>query len=125
MRDLARFVNKDALHQAYFNATLLMLSGGAKWTPGNPYGDGGPLQKREAGFGTLGGPHILALVSEVATRALKIVWYQKWQVHLRLRPEAYAGLVHVQNIGVGGVKRPYGLPDWVGKTEAAEAVKDR
>lgn len=30
-RDLARFVNKDALHQAYFNATLLLLSGGAKW----------------------------------------------------------------------------------------------
>lgn len=125
MRDLARFVNKDALHQAYFNAALLMLSGGAKWTPGNPYGDGGPLQKREAGFGTLGGPHILALVSEVATRALKIVWYQKWQVHLRLRPEAYGGLVHVQNIGVGGDKRPYGLPDWVGKTEAAKAVKAR
>ena len=30
-RDLARFVNKDALHQAYFNATLLLLSGEAKW----------------------------------------------------------------------------------------------
>src|SRR5258706_8475385 len=39
MRDLARFVNKDALHQAYFNATLILLSGGAKWTDGNPYAD--------------------------------------------------------------------------------------
>jgi hypothetical protein len=124
MRDLARFVNKDALHQAYFNACLLLLSGGAKWTPGNPYGDGGPLADREAGFGTLGGPHILALVSEVATRALKIVWYQKWQTHLRLRPEAYGGLVHVQNIGVGGTKRPYGLPEWVATTKAAKAVRD-
>lgn len=123
MRDLARFVNKDALHQAYFNAALLLLSGGAKWTPGNPYGDGGRLADREAGFGTLGGPHILALVSEVATRALKIVWNQKWQVHLRLRPEAYGGLVHVQNIGVSGVTRPYGLPEWVSQTQAAEAVK--
>lgn len=123
MRDLARFVNKDALHQAYFNACLLMLSGGARWTPGNPYGKSDELEKREAGFGTLGGPHILALVSEVATRALKVVWYQKWQVHLRLRPEAYAGLVHVQNLGVGKVKRPYGLPDWVGETEAAKAVR--
>ena len=28
LRDLARFVNKDALHQAYFNAALLLLSGG-------------------------------------------------------------------------------------------------
>ena len=123
-RDLARFVNKDALHQAYFNATLLLLSGGAKWTPGNPYSDGGPLNDREAGFGVLGGPHILALVSEVATRALKVVWNQKWQVNLRLRPEAYGGLVHVQNIGGGPIgKRPYGLPRWVGKTEAAKRVK--
>jgi hypothetical protein len=123
MRDLARFVHKDALHQAYFNAALLLLSGGAKWTSGNPYGDGGQLAVREAGFGTLGGPHILALVSEVATRALKIVWNQKWQVHLRLRPEAYGGLVHLQNIGVSGTTRPYGLPEWVSQTKAAEAVK--
>ena len=122
-RDLARFVNKDALHQAYFNAALLLLSGGAKFTPGNPYT--GDLGKREAGFGVLGGPHILALVSEVATRALKVVWNQKWQVNLRLRPEAYGGLVHVQNIGIGGSggKRPYGLPGWVSKTEAAKQVK--
>lgn len=124
MRDLARFVHKDALHQAYFNAALLMLSGGAHWTPGNPYTNNHPnsLAQREAGFGTLGGPHILALVSEVATRALKAVWHEKWQVHLRLRPEAYAGLVHVQSIGVGGQMRPYGLPAWVAQTEAAQRV---
>ena len=130
MRDLARFVNKDALHQAYFNAALILLSGGAKWGVGNPYhdiGNGivqGRLAGREAGFGVLGGPHILALVSEVATRALKVVWQQKWQQHLRLRPEAYGGLVHVQNIGVGGVKRNYGLPNWVDNTKAARIVRD-
>ena len=124
-RDLARFVNKDALHQAYFNATILLLSGGAKWTPGNPYSDAGALKPREAGFGVLGGPHILALVSEVATRALKVVWNQKWQVNLRLRPEAYGGLVQVQNIGIGGVngKRAYGLPAFVSSTTAAAHIK--
>lgn len=122
MRDLARFVNKDALHQAYFNATLILLSGGAKWTPGNPYGDCGRLQTREAGFGVLGGPHILALVSEVATRALKVVWNQKWQTHLRLRPEAYGGLAHLQFKGVKGKKRAYGLPSWVATTEAAKSI---
>ncbi len=113
MRDLARFVNKDALHQAYFNAALIMLNGGAKWTPGNPYVDDAPLSPREAGFGTLGGPHILALVSEVATRALKIVWNQKWQTHLRLRPEAFGGIVQVSEFGnAAGEKREYdpGLP---------------
>ncbi len=119
-RDLARFVNKDALHQAYFNATLLLLSGGAEWTPGNPY----TKLKRETGFGVLGGPHILALVSEVATRALKVIWNQKWQVHLRLRPEAYGGLVHVQALGAGKKgKRPYGLPKWVATTAAATGVQ--
>jgi len=123
MRDLARFVNKDALHQAYFNAALILLSGGARWTPGNPYGDWGPLSTREAGFGVLGGPHILALVSEVSTRALKVVWNQKWQVNLRLRPEAYGGHLHVQTDGVNGKKRAYGLPTWVANTEAAKVVK--
>ncbi len=33
-------------------------------------------------------------MAEVATRALKAVWYQKWFVHRRLRPEAFAGRVH-------------------------------
>lgn len=126
-RDLARFVNKDALHQAYFNAAIILLSGGAKWTPGNPYGDIGSLSAREAGFGVLGGPHILALVSEVATRALKVIWNQKWQVNLRLRPEAYGGLVHVQKIGIGGPNptRAYGLPSWVATTKAATRVKNK
>jgi hypothetical protein len=43
------------------------------------------------GFGTFGGPHILALLTEVSTRALKAVWYQKWLVHRRLRPEEFGG----------------------------------
>jgi hypothetical protein len=116
LRDLARFVNKDALHQAYFNAALLLLAHGAWWTPGNPYfNDYDPHCRRDSGFGTLGGPHILALVSEVASRALQTVWYQKWQTWRRLRPEAYAGHLHVQEIGVrppGAAaiqRRPYGL----------------
>ncbi|MGE3646019.1 MAG: vanadium-dependent haloperoxidase [Beijerinckiaceae bacterium] len=140
MRDLARFVNKDALHQAYFNAALILLSGGAKWNTGNPYYKldsdkninpvaKGRLPDREAGFGVLGGPHILALVSEVATRALKTVWRQKWQVHLRLRPEAYGGLAHVQCLGVeteaeGVQTRNYGLPEWLAGSLAAQCIKN-
>ncbi|RDH76958.1 phosphoesterase [Mycolicibacterium moriokaense] len=107
MRDLARFVNRDALHQAYFNAALQLGNLNAKADPGNPYG----LYGRQIPFGTLGGPHLLALVSEVASRALHVVWRQKW-THRRLRPEAYGGLLHVQQIGVNGTKRPYGLPTW-------------
>jgi hypothetical protein len=43
----------------------------------------------------------------VATRALKAIWFQKWFVHRRLRPEAYGGLIHVKEEGVGGTKRDY------------------
>ena len=33
---------------------------------------------------------------EVASRCLKATWHKTWQVHRRLRPEDYAGLVEVQ-----------------------------
>lgn len=58
----------------------------------------------QEGFGTFGGPHILSLVTEVATRALKAVWYQKWFVHRRLRPEAFGGLIH--NLMTGRAEYP-------------------
>jgi hypothetical protein len=113
MRDLARFVNKDALHQAYFNAALLCLSWGVKFDQGNPYLSSS--LSREAPFGTFGGPDLLTRVSEVASRALDVVWRQKWEVHRRLRPEVYGGLMQMQAVGLEVspgmfVKRPYGLP---------------
>lgn len=119
MRDLARFVNKDALHQAYFNAALLLNNWKAPLDPGNPYTG---AYHRQAGFGTLGGPNILALVSEVASRALKAVWFQKWNVHLRGRPEAYAGAAHMERDGLNGHTRAYGLPAGVFTTEAAQRI---
>jgi hypothetical protein len=36
------------------------------------------------------------LVTEVATRALKAVWWQKWGVHRRLRPEEFGARIQVQ-----------------------------
>ncbi|NJL18474.1 MAG: hypothetical protein HC938_16260, partial [Nitrospira sp.] len=68
MRDIARFVNRDALHQAYFNAALFLLGVGAPLDEGNPYW--GNRYSRELAFATLGGPDLLTLVSEVASRAL-------------------------------------------------------
>ena len=50
----------------------------------------------QVGFGTLGEPNFKTLVAEVATRALKQVWHQKWMVHRRLRPEAWAGRLEAQ-----------------------------
>ncbi len=93
MADLARYVHIDQLYEAYLNAALILLGAGCPLNPGNPYVRNNGFDK-EQGFGCFGGPHVLSMVCEVATRALKTVWYQKWVRHLRLRPEAYGGLVH-------------------------------
>ncbi len=95
LRDLAQWVHVDALYQAYHQASLILLGMGAPFDPGNPY----VTSATQIGFGTFGGPHLLTLVTEVATRALKAVWYQKWLVHRRLRPEAMGGLVHHTRAG--------------------------
>lgn len=56
------------------------------------------------GFATFGPPGFKALLCEVATRALKAVWYQKWFVHRRLRPEVFAG--RIQNHISGAASYP-------------------
>lgn len=91
-RDLAYWVHYDALYQAYLGALMILLR------DENKFDHDLPLQnsKTQKGFVTFGGPHILSLVTEVSTRALKAVWYSKWSVHRRLRPEAFGGLIHRQ-----------------------------
>ena len=90
LRDMAEWVHIDALYQAYLHACLIMLGQGVPIDPGLPLYNA----KVQAGFAQCGGPHILSFVTEVATRALKAVWYQKWFVHHRLRPEEYGGRAH-------------------------------
>jgi len=100
-RDLSQWVHIDVLFQAYFNACLILgtpaSQGGieAPINPGNPYFEA----HAEDGFGTLGAPFFKTILCEVSTRALKAVWFQKWFVHRRLRPEAFAGRVHVHRTG--------------------------
>ena len=85
-RDMGQWVHVDVLFQAYFHAFLVLAGAGAPFDDGNPY-ENNPTQ---IGFGTFGGPHIAGLLCEVAPRALKAVWFQKWFVHRRLRPEVHA-----------------------------------
>ncbi len=105
-RDLGQWVHIDVLYQAYFQAMLAMLQGpdaldprfsglGVSPNPGNPY-NGSATQ---FGFGTLGGPYFATILTEVATRALKAVWFEKWYVHRRLRPEEFGGRVHLAATG--------------------------
>jgi hypothetical protein len=89
-RVIGQCVHVDVLFQAYFQAFLVLAGAGAPFDDGNPYTNN-PTQD---GFGTFGGPHIATILCEVATRALKAVWFQKWFVHRRLRPEVHAARVH-------------------------------
>jgi hypothetical protein len=98
LRDLAHYVHFDALHEAYFNAALILDSLRVKLNPTNIYlrpPEEPRRERKQTGFGTFGGPHILVLLTEVATRALKAVWHQKWYVHRRLRPEVLGARAHL------------------------------
>ena len=50
----------------------------------------------------MGQPDIAATLAAVASEALKAVWYQKWYVHLRHRPESGGAIVHLIKTGQGG-----------------------
>ncbi|WP_216825879.1 vanadium-dependent haloperoxidase [Sulfitobacter sp. SK012] len=104
-RDLATYVHFDALYEAYLNACLILLAMNAPFDPGfatlsgarESYPSGAEMAGRPSnvgGFALYGGPHILTMVTEVATRALKAARYQKFNNHLRLRPEALAARIH-------------------------------
>jgi hypothetical protein len=101
-RDLATWVHKDVLFQLAFDAFLTLVAMGAPLSRTNPYSDAivhdgevvARVARNQLGFGTLGEPYIASLIGTVARLAVSSVWYQKWFVHRRLRPEEYAGRVH-------------------------------
>jgi hypothetical protein len=95
-RDLGEWVHIDVLFQAYFNALLILFGLGAPLNPSNPYRD----SRTQIGFGTFGPPFMASLLCGVAREVLKAVWFQKWFVHRRLRPEAFAGRIHNHLTGV-------------------------
>jgi hypothetical protein len=121
-RTAASYVQVDALAQAYFNACIIMLTPpttigqfgmnagaggiGAPFDPNNPYfgsavgggvGDSSGFNgaaRISEGLATFGPPQILTLLWEVSGKVAQNQWFQKWNVHRRLRPEAYGGRVH-------------------------------
>jgi membrane-associated phospholipid phosphatase len=107
LRDLANYVHFDALYEAHLNACLILLSIPAPFDPGNPY----VASRTQDGFGTFGPPHILTLLTEVATRTLKAEWFQKWFVHRRLRPEEFGGRIEVHRPGGVAEDRYEGMID--------------
>lgn len=58
-----------------------------------PYQIFSPYATNMQGFGTYGPPAIASYVAAVAANALQAVWYQKWNVNRRIRPEAFGGRI--------------------------------
>jgi hypothetical protein len=119
LRDGANFVHFDQVVNAYWNAAFILLSeprgnqfsGMSASRPqvdkefscdqGNPYDPPGTAadSRTQMGLVTFGPIHLLQLLNEVAGRAGRAVWWQKWGVHRRLRPEEYGGRVDNQLSG--------------------------
>ncbi|MEM6410458.1 MAG: bromoperoxidase [Pseudomonadota bacterium] len=112
-RHLATYVRFDALYQAYLNACLILLESGYPMQEGFP--ERGELPR--TGFAAFGGPHILSLVTEVATRCLKLARRQKFNFHRRARPERISGLLTIGHaVKKGDLEAPIG---YAGGTKAA------
>jgi hypothetical protein len=91
-RDTASYTQADELYQAYLIAYLVCSTLGIRANLQSPYVT---TFKNEQAFGTFGGPDITATLGAVARAAINAVWYQKWLVHLRHRPESGGGIVHL------------------------------
>lgn len=91
-RDLGQVVHIDVTFQTYWHALLILLRLGAALDPANPY----VTSANQTGNAVFGPPHVSSLLGAVAQRATKAVWFQKWGVHRRLRPEAMGGRAHVR-----------------------------
>jgi hypothetical protein len=113
LRDGATYVHFDQPSNAFYNAAFILMSeptGGQlsgvgagrpmvdmefRLNAGNPYDPPGTLRdsRTQAGFATFGPLHLLQALLEVQGLAARAVWWQKWGVHRRLRPEEYGGRV--------------------------------
>ncbi len=100
-RGLAAYTHVDVLYEAYFLAYLVLNSINSPLNPANPYNG----NKTQNGFTTFGQPDIASALAAVAVEALKAVWYEKWFVHLRHRPESGGAIVYLSKTpGAGQVE---------------------
>jgi len=122
-RQLAGWVHFDPSAQFGLHTALLLLSMQERATrtnqdllnPGNPY----LASQNQEGFATFGNPHVLNLVWEVATRALKGVWYVKWFNERRIRPEGLGGRINNTLLGSPPPVKPerYGINKQIGRLD--------
>lgn len=85
MRVLGSMVHSDPLFQFYYNAALISTGCGIK-----PVGFEGGAPASVGDWTDGGGPDVFSAVAYVARGALQTAWWNKWNVHMRIRPEVFA-----------------------------------
>ncbi len=92
-RDIAGWVHMDVLYQAYFDAALILMEKNVPFKTNIPYVT---TSLNQRGFGSWGYPWLFSVLAKLAEPALETVWFQKWNVHRRMRPEEFGGAIHNQ-----------------------------
>jgi hypothetical protein len=87
VRDLGKIAGSDTIISVYFRAMKILGSGPSD--AANPYNN----SARQSPFATFGLAHLVELIGKLA-RGERYAWWQKWNVHRFLRPEAAGGRVH-------------------------------
>lgn len=117
LRDLTAFVHKDVTYEEALHAAIILNGMNAALDPNNPY----LSYTKTSAFGTFGFPDVLDMLSRVSAAAVRCVFFQKWLVHRRVRPEAYGGNVHNQMTGQGN----YPLPARLLSSPVLQAIYDK
>lgn len=89
-RDIATFVHDDWSFSPYYHALWILLALGADaYSADNPY----LASKGQEPYVNFGPPDSFEYVSRGGKPAFNAAWFQKWFVHHRARPEAFAARV--------------------------------
>ncbi len=87
-RALAEFVHNDFAFQAFLWAGLILQSWGQQAL--NP-GLAARYTQNSSAFVKYGWPRVFSLLAEASDKALQDVWFWKWRIFRRLRPEELGG----------------------------------
>jgi hypothetical protein len=99
-RAMSEVIHNDPLYQLPYNAAQTLLGLRIPLSSTNPY----RRPRSTQGFNTFGGPFIFSLIAAACNKSLTAVWFNKWYVHRRLRPEEFGG--HVHNMMIGAANYP-------------------
>lgn len=88
LRDAGQTVRTSSIHPSHLWPTVLLLEKYAKMATANPYNS--DLITTSESISSLGSTEVATHASLAGLHSMKHAWFQKWCVHRRLRPDAYA-----------------------------------